>query len=80
MTHLRFAPGGLADLKGVLIERLKARSASGLVPLLRGNLLERALQRCVIGRADFLGGFDEPLRLFGVVWLWCWFARHYYQG
>lgn len=27
VTHLRFAPGGLADLKNVLIERLKAKTA-----------------------------------------------------
>lgn len=29
ITHLRFAPGGLADLKNVLIEKLKAKSAWG---------------------------------------------------
>ena len=29
ITHLRFGPGGLADLKKVLIERLKAKNAWG---------------------------------------------------
>ncbi len=32
VTHLQFAPGGLADLKGVLIERLKARSGPAKRP------------------------------------------------
>jgi hypothetical protein len=39
-------------------------------PLLlrRDNLLERALQGLIVSiRADFLGGFDEPLRLLGIV-------------
>lgn len=32
VTHLRFAPGGLADLKGALIERLKARNGPAKRP------------------------------------------------
>src|ERR1039458_299163 len=37
--------------------------------LLRGrdNLLERALQGSVVACADFLGGFDESLRLFRII-------------
>lgn len=37
VTHLRFASGGLSALKGVLIERLKARSASGIRPASEGQ-------------------------------------------
>jgi hypothetical protein len=32
VTHLRFAAGGLADLKNVLIEKLKAKSGSAKRP------------------------------------------------
>jgi hypothetical protein len=41
------------------------------------DLLERALQRTVIGiRADVLGGIEEALRLRWIVGFWDWFARH----
>ena len=76
VTNLRYGPGALSDLKIALAEKLKAKGASANVPFLRGNLLERAFQRRIIGvRADFLGGFDEPLRLLGIVRL-CRFAWH----
>jgi len=43
---------------------------------IRDDLLERALQGFVISiRADFLGGFDEPLRLLWIV-RFCGLARH----
>jgi len=37
VTHLRFAPGGLADLKNVLIEKLAAKNASAKRPASEGQ-------------------------------------------
>src|ERR1700733_10291751 len=41
----------------------------------RRNLLERAVEGGFIIRADFLSGFNEPLRLLWIVGL-CWFTAH----
>jgi hypothetical protein len=38
-------------------------------PFSRDDLLKRALQGFIIVRADFLGGFDEPLGLLRIVGL-----------